>query len=366
MSLITINESLKQAVEAASGGAQTVLVTPKGQLTYMNVINKFDLSTIDSSMAGTHPAFIVNGVEKDKIYIGTYQGVIKNGELLSLPNSDISVSQSLNTNLTAVRALGGGHHLMTAAEWGALSMLASQAGKEVQGNTYYGRSGLDATQYGRRVDGQSATAGINNTNGVGGNRIYAGSGPVSFRHNNKYNGISDLVGNSADFVAGMRVVNTELQIFANNDAALSTADLLAGGAWKAIDGATGNLVNPDGSGTTQGSVRLTITTIPGSAAPYSLILATNSQTVLSVANTSPTPIPAVTLNKLKALGMLTLNTNVQRGYYVLNPSQNITGYAQRGGGPNESGSGVFQLSLLTVISSLSIGAGTVRPCYYAP
>ena len=366
MSLITINESLKQAVEAASGGAQTVLVTPKGQLTYMNVINKFDLSTIDSSMSGTHPAFIVNGVEKDKIYIGTYQGVIKNGELLSLPNSDVSISQSLNTNLTAVRTIGDGHHLMTAIEFGALSMLASQAGKEVQGNTYYGRSGLDATQYGRRVDGQSATAGVNNSSGTGGNRIFSGSGPVSFRHNNKYNGVSDLVGNTADFTAGMRIVNTELQIFTNNDAAILTADLLDGGAWKAIDGATGNLVTPNGLGTTPGSIRITVTIAPASAAPYSLIISANSQAATAITNNSPTPIPTVAMNKLKALGILTLNSNVQRGYLVVNSAQNVTGYAQRGGSASESGAGLFQLSLVTPISSGTVGAGTVRPCYYAP
>ena len=366
MSLISINGSLKQSIEAASGGAQTVLVTPKGQLTYMNVINKFNMSSIDPSLTGTHPAFIVNGVEKEKLYIGTYPGTIKNGELLSLPNTDCTVGQSLATLLNAVRSIGQGHHLMTAVEYGALAMQAALAGKEVQGNTYLGRSGLDASQYGRRVDGQSATAGINNSTGVGGNRILSGSGPVSFRHNNRYNGVSDLVGNSAEFCAGMRLVNSEFQIFTNNDAALFTADLLDGGAWKAIDGATGNLITPNGSGTTPGSVRITITTTPATAPPYSLIVTSNAMVVSGVLNNSPTPIPTVTLNKLKTLGLLHVVDAVKRGYYVINPNQNITAYVQRGGGPNESGSGILQSSFVTTIPTPTTGPGVVRPCYYEP
>ena len=73
---ILIKDSLRQSVELASGGLQTVLYTAKGQPTYMNIIQKYDMSTIDPSLSGTHPAFIVDGVEKPEIFIGTYQGVI--------------------------------------------------------------------------------------------------------------------------------------------------------------------------------------------------------------------------------------------------------------------------------------------------
>ncbi len=86
---------MRQSVEAASGGEQTVLYTAKGQPTYMNIIKKFDLSTIDASLSGTHPAFIVNGVEKPEIFVGTYLGKLVDGELLSLPNVDPSASAEL-------------------------------------------------------------------------------------------------------------------------------------------------------------------------------------------------------------------------------------------------------------------------------
>ncbi|WFL59424.1 hypothetical protein P8T61_10425, partial [Klebsiella pneumoniae] len=56
---ILIQDSLRRAVEAASGGAQTVLYTSAGDPSFVNIIPKFDVSTIDASLgSGTHPAFI--------------------------------------------------------------------------------------------------------------------------------------------------------------------------------------------------------------------------------------------------------------------------------------------------------------------
>ena len=109
---ILVKDSLRQSVELASGGEQTVLYTAKGQPTYMNIIKKFDMSTIDPSLSGTHPAFIVDGVEKPEIFIGTYQGRIVGGELLSLPNVEPSHSTNYTNFLTAARANGNGHHLI--------------------------------------------------------------------------------------------------------------------------------------------------------------------------------------------------------------------------------------------------------------
>lgn len=362
MSLITIQDSLRQSVEAASGGAQTVLVTPKGQLTYMNVFNKFDMSTIDPSLSGTHPAFIINGVEKDKIYIGTYPGIIKNGEFVSQPNTNVAEGPSVATLLTAVRALGNGHHLCTYAEHSLLKMQAWASQKHVQGNTYFGRSGLDATQFGRRVDGASAVAGI--TTGIP--KIFTGSGPVTFRHNNRYSGVSDVVGNRPEFSVGLRLVNTEIQVLENNNAAMSDAEILSSGNWKAIDGATGNLIMPDGNGTTPGSVRLRVTTTPATAEAYSLTVGSSSTETINITNASPMPIPQFVLNKLKAFGVLTLTNQYSRGYTSVNSSQNVVGYTHAGGSFAESASGIYQQSFSRPFSSSASPVDSARPCYYTP
>lgn len=55
----------------------------------------------------------------------------------------------------------------------------------------------------------------------------------------------------------MRLVYGELQILENNNAADSdNSKLSTGNAWKAIDGTTGELITPDGKGSTTNSLKL--------------------------------------------------------------------------------------------------------------
>ncbi|MDE4663436.1 hypothetical protein PXW78_27055, partial [Klebsiella pneumoniae] len=87
MATILIKDRLRQSVEAASGGLQTIVYTKKGQPCFMNVLAKFDLSEVDSSLSGTHPAFIVDDKEFSQILIGTYQMRVIDGEMVSQPYS---------------------------------------------------------------------------------------------------------------------------------------------------------------------------------------------------------------------------------------------------------------------------------------
>ena len=64
-------------------------------------------------------------------------------------------------------------------------------------------------------------------------------------------------GNVLEWTPGLRLVNGEIQIIADNNAATPTCDLSATSlAYKAINAATGELVTPDGQGTTQGTVKV--------------------------------------------------------------------------------------------------------------
>ena len=286
---ILVKDSLRQSVELASGGLQTVLYTAKGQATYMNIIQKYDMSTIDASLSGTHPAFIVDGVEKPEIFIGTYQGRIVNGELLSLPNVEPSHSTNYDNFLTAARACGNGHHLITNAEWSAVALQCYKDNTQPLGNTYYGRSSENPLLVGRRPDGLAPG------NTTGSARTLTGSGPVQWRHNGKENGIADLSGNVWEWNSGMRLLNGEIQIIENNNAAKSAINLGAASTeWKAIDGATGNLVTPDGSGTTPGTVKFATS----GTADYTI----NGSTFGAIKNLSTVnPVSAAALIKLKAL-----------------------------------------------------------------
>ena len=364
MSTILIKDTLRQSIEAASGGAQTVIYTAKGQPTYMNIIEKYDMSTLGiSGLSGTHPAFIVNGVEKDKILIGTYQGALKNGELVSQPNAAPTLSLSFNTYLSAVRANGAGHHLITGAEWAAVALQAFKSDTQPLGNSYYGRSTDEATQYGRRVDGLSATAGTT----TGSPQILTGSGTVKFRHNQKYNGISDMAGNAWEHTTGVRIHNGEFQIMSNNNAAISTIDLSATSSeWKAIDGETGALITPDGNGTTEKSIKIGL--FGTAVADYKLILGASSA-YFSLTNPSPTkPVSSVALTVLKryALCPAELNTVVDLyrndAYFAANTAD---GVVVRGGAYDSGNvSGIFA----TAVRNRTINYPTLaaRPTYYTP
>ncbi|MCB4322700.1 hypothetical protein KOE80_10865 [Alcaligenes sp. 13f] len=245
MPSIYVKDELRAAVEAASGGKQTVLYTASGQPSIMNIIPKFNLEDIDPSLgSGVHPAFIVGGVEKRELFIGSYQGIIKNGEFISLPGVDPSVSAPYDSFINAARAAGPGFHVMTNAEYAALALWCWKNGFQPRGNTNYGRSHEATYETARRQD--AGAPGDTNNNG----RSLTGSGPVSWRHDNSPNGISDLCGNILEWAAGMRLVDGEIQVIANNDAALHTTDMgRSSKAWRAISSSDGALVAPGTAGT---------------------------------------------------------------------------------------------------------------------
>lgn len=243
---IFIKDDLRAAVEAASGGRQTVLYTAKGQPSYMNVVPKFlleDVADAPGSLGtGVHPAFIVNGIEKSEFFYGAYPGIIKNGELLSLPNVTPSRSAAFDTFSNAARSAGAGWHVSTNAEWVALMLWCHKNGFIPRGNSGYGRSSDSTFETGRRIDG--ASPGITN----GDPATLTGSGPASWRHDNTPNGISDLVGNLWEWQAGMRLVDGEIQVVPNNDAV--TADLSSNSpAWRAVRLSDGALIVPGSAGT---------------------------------------------------------------------------------------------------------------------
>ena len=242
---IFVKDDLRASVEAASGGRQTVLYTTKGQPTFMNIVPKFNLEDIDPQLgSGVHPAFIVDNKEISEIFIGTYQGIIKNDELLSLPGVNPSRSRSFDAFVDAARECGAGYHLMTNAEWAAIQLWCMKNEFQPRGNTNYGRAHDSTFETGRIINGGAPGDSSSST------AILTGSGPAPWRHDNSNGGISDLVGNIWEWVGGLRLQDGEIQILANNDAALNEADMSSkSNQWRAILLSDGSLVAPGTSGT---------------------------------------------------------------------------------------------------------------------
>ncbi|MDR1709650.1 MAG: hypothetical protein LBS70_08030 [Candidatus Accumulibacter sp.] len=245
MTMIFTKDDLRASVEAASGGQCTVLYTASGHPCYMNIIPKFNLQDIDPSLGnGTHPAFIVNNTEKPQIFIGTFIGTVKDGELLSLPGVAPDGAGNFDQYLAWAAANGPGWHMMSAAEWSAIALWSWKNGTKPRGNNQYGRAYNCPWETGVRGDGLA----VGEASGFA--RTLTGSGPASWRHNGQPNGIADLNGNVWEWNSGFRLQDGEIQVLPNNDAADNTKDQGPNSAlWKAILAADGSLVTPGTAGT---------------------------------------------------------------------------------------------------------------------
>jgi hypothetical protein len=338
MPSIFIKDDLRASVEAASGGLQTVLYTATGQPTFMNVIGQVNGPDVDAGLpAGVHPAFIVGGVEKSEIFIGTYAGKLKNGELLSLPGVDPQTSFNHDQAVAYARACGAGFHVVSNVERTLLALWCRANSFQPRGNTGYGRAHDAVWETGRRLDGLAP--GVT----TGTPRVLTGSGPASWRHDNSSSGIDGLCGNIWEWTPGMRVNAGEIQIIPNNDAALNATDFgVASAAWKAIDGATGALVAPGSANTVKYATS-------GTTA-YTLVRASGSS-FEGMTNPSGTPVGATALALLKAHGLYPVSA--QLGGTIAVPATNGDGFyidpaiealPVRGGGWNGAAlAGVFSL-----------------------
>jgi hypothetical protein len=241
------NDAIAAAKVLSGGNVNIRLVDDANGISYptfMWVQPKLTLNNlITGAAATTHPAFIVNGAEKENFEFSLYQNVVINDRALSLPFKDPKHTINFDSSRTMVKNNGAGYHIPTWAEWAAIALWCKKNGFQPHGNNNNGKDVDYPLEYGTFST-------------VGSARTLTGSGPVSWNHNNKPFGIADLNGNILEWLGGLRFVYGEVQVLADNNAADNNADQGADSTlWMAINAADSTLITPDGSGTTAGSCK---------------------------------------------------------------------------------------------------------------
>jgi sulfatase modifying factor 1 len=296
-----------------------------------------------------HPAFKAGTNMYPGYWAGKYAGpyVTSNSKtlLLSLPNFDgkvnaltgEQVNTTYDTSVTYGTAGGNGSHSITNTEWMEIALDCYNSGFQPKGNNDYGHDVGDPytpEYYGVPSYWESSRIG----------RVLNGSGPLSWFHDGSPWGVWGMNGNFHEITTGLRQKAGEIQVIANNDAALYDCDHSgATGPWKGIL-QDGNLVAPGAEGTLK----------------YDALSKITISTSVTVRTTDPkghtfgtvTAADGVTIPKIaQLLGIAPIGTEEQHGgdyIYIRNDAggtQSET-VARRGGlWKNNTPNGVFFLGL---------------------
>lgn len=233
----------------------------------------------DSLPDHVHPAFTVKGVTDPAVLIGKYMSseLESNGTQYSLPNMPPRVNMTYDNFLTKMRNFGGDVSGMTIADHGLLVLMAHKNGWTTHGNNNYGadyRAGTrfelakavkvgdirvfrgwqyecliahttsadllptDAPSYwkkGKQVGGTPVASQYAEGNAYSGYNTLTGSGPIDWFLGEDMALEADIQGDANEQIYGFRLVNCELQILPDNDAADPASNLTASStAWWAI------------------------------------------------------------------------------------------------------------------------------------
>lgn len=227
-----------RSVETQTDGRMTVRFTKNGQISYFYIVPQFSCEDIapDGSLgSGPHPAFIFNGNVEPYILVAAYQAAIVDGEVVSQPGLDPANTINYDQALAACRENGAGWDLMSNLDWAAVALWCMANGYQPHGNTYYGLSHDKRFLTGVRQDKQ--VNGLNS--GIA--RTLTGSGGPQWNHDGLSSGIADMVGNVWEWVSGMKMVDGNVFLAAENGVTdeelyIDTGfSLPASRAWSSVD-----------------------------------------------------------------------------------------------------------------------------------
>lgn len=225
---------------ASFGGNNKVILDDVGKPSIMVGVPKMKFSDIIAG--GTQevlPWWVIDGEEKDVIWVSKYINCVVNDRAYSLPMKDPQCYVTFDQALQYCRKKGAGWHLNQNGVFAALVLWAEKNGTIPRGNTNWDASYEKAWERGVNTYMHNTTGG----------RTATGSGPVTWNHDHSAAGIADLCGNCWEWVAGMRLVDGEIQIIPYGHAMKPDCSMGPDSTeWKAIM-PNGTLVEPGTAGT---------------------------------------------------------------------------------------------------------------------
>lgn len=226
---------------ASFGGNNRVVLDDLGKPSIMVGVPKMKYSDIiTGGTQETLPWWVMEGVEKNVIWVSKYLNCVVNDRAYSLPMKDPKCYIDFDTALKCCRNKGEGWHLNQNGVFAALALWSEKNGTIPRGNTNWDAAYEKAWERGVNtyIDGSH-----------GGGRTATGSGPVTWNHDHTAAGIADLCGNCWEWVSGARLVNGEIQIIPYGNAMKSDCSMGPDSTeWKAIM-PDGRLVEPGTAGT---------------------------------------------------------------------------------------------------------------------
>ena len=236
----------KFALEAASGGKNTLLFDDLGLPSVMVRIPMFLWSDVlEDAPQEPCSAFVVGGRVLDEIYVSKYLNVVRYGRGYSLPARNPAAMYRRDEMKALCAKKGPGWHLMSNAEYMALAWWCRKNGTYPHGNNLFGCDMLHPHEHATRIYMgffRGHTMDMHMWPSL------TGTGPDTWTHDGSPFGVTDLIGNLWDTLAGLRLMNGEINIIPDNDSAMNVDESTDSPYWKAIL-PDGTLVPPGTPGT---------------------------------------------------------------------------------------------------------------------
>ena len=258
-----------QGAVAQFGGGNKVVYDDTGMPSIMVGIPKMKYSDlVTGGTDETIPFFIVDGEEKDTIYVSKFLNIVENDRAYSLgmklPRNYITYDAAV----AACKKKGSGWHLNQTGIFGVINLLSQKLGTVPHGNTNHGKDYYHPYEHGIMPQGETQ-------------RTLTGSGGPTWSHNFDNSGIFDINGNLWEWTGGFRIVNGELQVIPYGNSMKLDCDVSADSTlWKAIM-PNGSLVEPGTSGTLKIN-GMKISTTAGTAAADGIFKNITADTGVSI------------------------------------------------------------------------------------